>query len=301
MRVTNKCAAPTDPNAAVDLTKAATGRSSRRTTAPGSRLRSRPMPRTSGPGSRSPLRSGTTPRGSNIQTGSDSTKDWTWDARETRRPRLRPTAAWRWRATAATGAPRSASRGSRGREPGDPTSWKRTGDPAGRPRTSSTAPVPVGSCRTGTSVLSPSTRRGHALVVAFNGTRARWVAGPGCEHQPPGGHRHVFISRRQASPERHLAEPAGPAAQQRQGAAQRCPGRGSDLASSTRRAPRPGSLAPARRSRLPLTVVADLEVEPNGDLYAADVRPRHLEDRRRDRRGDTGGRWQHPLGRRVAG
>jgi hypothetical protein len=118
----------------------------------------------------------------------------------------------------------------------------------------------------GAVAVDPSS---HALVVAFNGYSRRWVAGPGVSTNPEAGTGHVFISHDKGvswtdisanlpdvplSSVKVLANGALVAA--------------SDLGVLYRPSATTGTWY-RLGAGLPLTVVTDLEVEPNGDLYAA--------------------------------
>jgi hypothetical protein len=270
MRVTNKCAAPTDPNAAVDLSKAASRQikpadNGARFTAP---FAADAKDITSWiAGGRYIWHNA---KGFDIQTGSDWTKDLDLGAGNA------ATAVAADGGVAIAGFcgngcnPVGFTRGLAVGTPGDPTSWKRTGDPGG-PTTnvvdgSGAVVRQLPNRYVGAVAVDPTS---HALVVAFNGYSRRWVAGPGVSTNPEAGTGHVFISRDKGVTWTDISAnlPDVPLS------SVKVLSNGALVAASDLGVVYTPSATTGTWYRLgaglPLTVVTDLEVEPNGDLYAA--------------------------------
>jgi hypothetical protein len=273
MRVTNKCAAPTDPNAAVDPSKALT-----RSIAPPDRTGARFIaPFAADAKDITSWIAGAqkiwhNPKGFDIASGSDWTMDFDLGAGNSST------------AVAADGGvgvvgfcgggcnPQGFSRGVAVGELGKPATWKKTGD-AGGPTTNVVGGGQLPNRFIGGVAVDPNS---HALFLAFNGYSRKWVAGPGISTNPSAGVGHVFMSTDKGVTWRNISGnladvPLNSIKVLRNGAVVA----GSDLGvvytpSATNGTwYRLGNAAAGSAQALPLTVVNDLEVLPNGNLYAA--------------------------------
>lgn len=270
MRVTNQCAAPTDPNAAVDPSKSLT-----RSIRPAD-----PKARFIAPFAAdakditSWIAGGQmiwhNAKGFDIQSGSDWTKELDLGSGN---------------ATTAVAAdngvgiagycgggcnPVGFTRGIAVGKLGDPASWKKTGD-AGGPTTDvvgagGTVARQLPNRYIGGVAVDP---KSQALFVAFNGYSRKWVAGPGVSSVESAGTGNVFMSENQGKtwtdisanlpdlPLNSIKVLAGGAIVA-----------GTDLGTVYTPSATNGTWY-RLGDGLPLTVVDDIEVGPTGDVYAA--------------------------------
>jgi hypothetical protein len=279
MRVTNKCAAPTDPNASVDPSKALSraiyppDRTGARFTAP---FAADAKDITSWIAGAQKIWHNA--KGFDIQSGSDWTLDFDLGAGNS------STAVAADSGVGVVGFcgggcnPQGFTRGIAVGQLGKPGTWKKTGD-AGGPTTNVVGGGQLPNRYIGGVAVDPNVQadgKTHALFLAFNGYSRKWVAGPGISTNPSAGVGHVFMSTDNGVTWRNISGnladvPLSSIKVLRNGAIVAATDLGVVMTPSATNGTwyRLGDAAAGSAQALPLTVVTDLEVLPNGNLYAA--------------------------------
>jgi hypothetical protein len=270
MRMTNKCAAPTSPNAAVDPSQALT-----RSIAPPDRTGARfTAPFAADAKDITSWIAGAqkifhNAKGFDIQSGSDWTVDFDLGSGNSATAVAADSGVGLVGFCGGGCNPQGFTRGVAVGELGKPGTWKKTGDPNG-PTTDvvNDAGNVVGKLPNryiGGVAVDPNTQ---ALYLAFNGYSRKWVAGPGVSTIPQAGTGHVFVSTDKGVTWHDISAnlPDLPLS------SIKVLGNGAVIAATDLgMVVRPAASSTWYRlgTGLPLTVVFDVEVAPNGDVYAA--------------------------------